>query len=398
VIELVDKDDMVKSRKSLKKSKKNRYWYMKKQAVELASKIYADIEKSGATEISLIVTGIAKELGISDRSNTTIYAGLRYLLFFEGINVSIRNDGKRDILILKPIIGHGHGLSESTLKTFDNMELDGWYIKRNFAGISFKHSIIKKRDNDKENGDINGDNMYTLESDGNIYFDRRDLTETQAIEFVKYMSSKDRRPPALIYLTPINLVVCDEYMDSMRSFVDVDLDKIGREFRISRLGDGPEFTAISIYGKECVIYEHDIDEISKGCSIHRILYSFDQALMIEKTPERIEILKIVLPEIRTKYSAVIKDRVLIITNSAGTFHLLLTDGTLHKIYSEDFNIEKRHDSKYICIGPRGDAENFIVFNGVKFKVDRVLGTILAKTVMLLEEKYPDERTVSQIIN
>lgn len=240
--------------------------------------------------------------------------------------------------------------------------------------------------------------MYTLESDGSIYFDRRDLTESQAVEFVKYMSSKDRRAPDLVYLTPINLVISDEYMDNMRSFVDIDLDKIGREFRISRLGDGPEFTAISIYGKECVIYEHDLDEISKGCSIHRILYSFDEALMIEKTPERIEILKIILPEIRTKYSAVIKDRVLIITNSAGTFHLLLTDGTLHKIYSEDFDIEKRHNSKYICIGPRGDAENFIVYNGVKFKVDRVMGTILAKTVMLLKEKYPDARTISQIVN
>lgn len=399
MLELVDKDDMIKSRKSLKKAKNNKYWYMKKQVVELASKIYADIEESGATEICLIVTDIAKEFGITNRSNTTIYAGLRYLLFFEGINVSIRNDGKRDILGMKPIGGHGHGLPASVLKTFDNMELDGWYIKRNFSGISFKHSIIKKRDIDKDCSDnTDSDNMYTLESDGSIYFDRRDLTESQAVEFVKYMSSKDRRAPDLVYLTPINLVISDEYMDNMRSFVDIDLDKIGREFRISRLGDGPEFTAISIYGKECVIYEHDLDEISKGCSIHRILYSFDEALMIEKTPERIEILKIILPEIRTKYSAVIKDRVLIITNSAGTFHLLLTDGTLHKIYSEDFDIEKRHNSKYICIGPRGDAENFIVYNGVKFKVDRVMGTILAKTVMLLKEKYPDARTISQIVN
>lgn len=144
MLELVDKDDMIKSRKSLKKAKNNKYWYMKKQVVELASKIYADIEESGATEICLIVTDIAKEFGITNRSNTTIYAGLRYLLFFEGINVSIRNDGKRDILGMKPIGGHGHGLPASVLKTFDNMELDGWYIKRNFSGISFKHSIIKK--------------------------------------------------------------------------------------------------------------------------------------------------------------------------------------------------------------------------------------------------------------
>jgi hypothetical protein len=240
--------------------------------------------------------------------------------------------------------------------------------------------------------------MYTLESDGSIYFDRRDLTDVQALEFVKYMSSKNMRAPDLVYLTPINLVVSDEYINSMRSFVDIDLDKIGREFRIIKSGNDQEFTAVSIYGKECTIYEHDIDEMSKYCSVHRILYSFDQALMIEKTPERIEILKIVLPEIKTKYSAVIKDHKLIITNSVGTFHLLLTDGTLHKIYDEDFDIVKRRNTKYICVGPSGDAENFIVYDGVKHKIDRIMSAILAKAVMLLEEKYPDERTISQIRN
>lgn len=402
MIPLIDKEDMIKSRSSLKKSKNNKYWYMKKQALTLASKIYADIEKDGATEINLIVTDVARELGIVGKSNTTIYSGLRYLLFFEGIDVSIRNDGKRDILKMKPINGFGYGLPDSILKTFDNMELDGWYIKRNVSGVSLKHSIIRRKDIDKVcdncviSGNINNENMYTLESDGSIYFDRRDLTETQALEFVKYMSSKNMRAPDVVYLTPINLVISDEYMDNMRYYVDIDLDKIGREFRIVRSGNGPEFTAISIYGKECTIYEHDVDEIGKGCSIHRILYSFDQALMIEKTPERIEILKIVLPEIKTKYSAVIKDHKLIITNSAGTFHLLLTDGTLHKIYGEDFDIVKRHNSKYICVGPGRDAESFIIYNGVKYKIDRIMGAILAKTVMLLEENYPDARTVSQI--
>lgn len=399
---MVDKDSMIKPRNHLKKTKNNKYWYMKKQVVELARKIYADIEENGVAEVSLIVTDVAKELGIVNKSNATIYAGLRYLLFFEGININIRKDGKRDILNLRPISGHGHGLSASALKSFDNMELDGWYIKRKASGVFFKHSIIKRKDIDKccsvdcSNG--NDDSMYTLESEGSIYFDRRDLTEAQAVEFVKYMSSKDRRAPDLVYITPVNLVVSDEYMNIMGHFIDIDLDKIGREFRISRLGDGPEFTAVSIYGKECILYEHDIDEISKGCSIHRILYSFDQALMIEKTPERIEILKMVLPKIRTKYSAVIKNRALIITNSAGTFHLLLTDGTLHKIYKENFDIEKGYNSKYICIGPKGDAENFIIYDGIKYKVDRVMGAILAKTVMLLEERYPDARSLLQINN
>lgn len=298
---------------------------------------------------------------------------------------------------MKPISGYGYGLPESILKTFDNIELDGWYIKRKFSGMSFKHSIMRRRMIDK-NGNGNNNNMYTLESDGNIYFDRRDLTEVQAIEFAKYMSSKNMPIPDVVYLTPINLVVSDEYMKSFGSYMDVDLDKIGKEFRIVKSNNDQEFTAVSIYGKECIIYEHDIDEMSKCCSIHRMLYSFDQALMIEKTPERIEILKIVLPEIKTKNSAVIKDRVLIITNSAGTFHLLLTDGTLHKIYGEDFNDEKKYKSKYICVGPSGDIENFIVYDGVKYKIDRVMGTVLAKTVMLLEERYPDARTMSQILN
>jgi hypothetical protein len=77
---------------------------------------------------------------------------------------------------------------------------------------------------------------------------------------------------------------------------------------------------------------------------------------------------------------------------------LLTDGTLHKIYSEDFDIVKRHNSKYICVGPSSDAESFIVYDGIKYEVDRVMGAILAKAVMLLEEKYPDARTISQIKN
>jgi hypothetical protein len=412
VIPLIGKDDIIKSRRALKKSKNNKYGYMKKQALELASKIYTEIEKDGATEISLIVTDIAKEFGIVNRSNATIYTGLRYLLFFEGIDVSIRNDGKRDILRLKPINGYGYGLPESSLKTFDNVELGGWYIKRKYLGMSFVHSIVKRRNIDKEDnnsisnkgeindsGENNGSNMYTLESYGSIHFDRRDLTEEQAVEFVKYMSGKNVRAPDFVYLTPINLVISDEYMNLPRFYKDIDFDKIGREFRIVRLGGDQEFAAVSIYGKECTVYEYDIDEMVKGCSIHRILYSFDQALMIEKTPERVEILKRLLPEIKTKHSVVIRDHTLVIINSSGTFHLSLTDGTLHKIYVEafdTFDIEKRYNSKYICVGPRGNTENFIVFKGKKYKIDATMGAILSKTVMLLEEKYPDARTVSQI--
>lgn len=392
MIPLVGKEDMIKSKRALTKSKNKRYDYMKKKTLELIPQIYEEIGKEKSGEAIIDARIIAKKLGLEGKSNATIYTGLRYLLFFEGINVSIKNDGKSDFLKMRPITGYGYGLPESTLDTFDNMELDGWYIKRN-DGICFKHSIRKNIRKDE-----NGNDTYTLESDGDIYFDRRDLTEAQAVEFAKYMSCKNMQASDLVYLTPMNLVVPDSYIQSRRGYMDIDLDKIGKEFRIVRLGNGPEFTAVSIYGKECIIYEHDVDEMIKGCSIHRILYSFDQALMIEKTPERIEILKRLLPEIKTKYSAIIKEHRLIITNSAGTFHLSLADGTLHKIYGEDFDIEKSRNSKYICVGPRGNTENFIVYNGKKYKIDMTMAAILSKTVMLLEEKYPDERTMTQIRN
>lgn len=395
MIPLVDKEAMIRSKRALTKTKNNKYGYMKKKALGLIPWIYEKMEIEADDTVNVEAREIANKLGLADKSNGTIYAGLRYLLFFEGINVSIKNNGKTDSLIMTPISGWGHGLSESTIKIFDNMEMDGWYIRRNDLGISFKHSIIKRKDCK----DDLGNDMYMLESDGDIYFDRRDLTEEQAITFAKYMSSKDiRRAPDFVYFTPINLVVSDDYIQSRRGYVDIDLDKIGREFRIVRSGDGPEFIATSIYGKECVVYEHDIDEVIKGCSVHRILYSFDRALMIEKAPERIEILKKILPEIKTKYSAIIKNHVLIIVNSAGTFHISIVDGTLHKIYDENFDIEKRLNSKYVCVGPRGDTENFIVFNGTKFKIDRIMSTILAKAIMLLEEKYPDATTILQIRN
>ena len=393
MIPLVDKEDMIKSKRVFSKLKNNKYGHMKKKVLGLVSDFFEKMAEEASGEIVVGMKEIVGRLGLVDRSNMAVYAGLRYLLFFEGINVSIKNDGKEDSLIMKPIIGWGHGLPGSMLKTFENMELDGWYIRRGDFGIYFKHSIRKNT-----HKDCYGNDTYMLESDGNIYFDRRDLTEEQAISFAKYMSGKNVRAPDLVYLTPINLVIPEDYIQGLRGYMDIDLDKIGREFRIVRSGDGPEFIAVSIYGKECTIYEHDIDEMIKGCSIRRILYSFDQALMIEKAPERVDILKRILPEIKTKYTAVIKNYILIIVNSSGTFHISLTDGTLHKIYGETFDIDKGKKSKYVCVGPRGDAENFIVLNGVKYKIDRIMGAILSKTVMLLEEKYPDQRTISQIRN
>ena len=92
---------------------------------------------------------------------------------------------------------------------------------------------------------------------------------------------------------------------------------------------------------------------------------------------------------------------MVVVNSSVTFHLSIVDGTLHKIYEEgrcDNNGGSKQNSKYVCVGPRGFAESYIIFNGTKYKIDETMGTILSKAVMLLEEKYPDERTRSQVVN
>ena len=327
MIPLIEKDDVIKSRRVLTKSKNNRYGYMKSKVLELVPEIYERINRDSRRKISFTMKDIVDRLvdnsnrsnGIN-RSNTTIYAGLRYLLFFEGINVSMMNTRKEDYLIMSSISGYRYGLPESIIKTFDNMELDGWYIKRNSLGLSSNHLITKNVHKDDY-----GNDTYTLESDGNIYFDRRDLTEEQAVIFAKYMSGKYVRAPDLVYLTPINVVIPDEDIHVTYN-MDIDLNKIGNEFRIVRSGNSSEFTAVSIYGKECIIHEHDIDSMIRGCSIYNMLHNFDRALMIEKVPERIEILKTILPEIKTKYTAVINDHTLIIVNSSGTFHISLIAG------------------------------------------------------------------------
>lgn len=380
MIPLVDKNDMIKSKRVLTKSKNVKYGYMKKNVQELASKIRDAIEHRAERDAYLKTREVAKEFGISDRSDATIYAGLRYLLFFEGFNVSTKFNGKEEILRVFPINGSGYGLSKSFIAAYDKMELDGWYLKRGYDRLTAKYSIRKN-----DHKDSNGKDTYTLESEGDITFDRRDLTEEQAIDFVKYMSSGAVQMPDVVSLTPINLVIPEK-----NSIIFSDFDKLGREFRIVGNGNVAEFTVMSIYGKEGLAFEHDIDSMIKGCSINGLLRSFEHALLVEKVPERIKILKKLLPEIKTKYSAVIENRRLLITNSVGTFQLSLVDGTLHKVSETVY--------KYICVGQRGDAENSIVIDGKNYKIDRIMATIISKAVMLLKEKYPDARTISQIMN
>ena len=388
MIPLVDKNDMIKSKRILTKSKSTKYGYMKKNAQELAIKVLKAIEKEGQRDVFLKTREVAKEFGIADRSDATVYAGLRYLLFFEGLSVSTRFNGVEEILRVGPINGSGYQLPKSYIAAYDKMELDGWYLKRAYDCLTAKYSIRK---NDHKDND--GMDTYTLESEGDVTFDRRDLTEAQAVDFVKYMSSGGIQAPDVVSLTPINLVIPDRYLTDARIYTD--FDKIGREFRIVRSGNIiAEYIVMSIYGKECTVFEHDIDSLVKGCSVIGLLRSFEQGLMVEKIPERVEILKKLLPEIKTKNSAIIDGRKLLITNSVGTFQLSLMDGTLHKIYDVNSNT----GNKYICVGPRGESDNSIIFNGQKYQIDRIMGAIISKAVMLLEEKYPDARTISQIMN
>jgi hypothetical protein len=359
--------------------------------LKLVPWINEKLEEAKFREIKARARDVAKEIGLENKSDTTIYTGLRFVLFFEGIDVSITNDGRENFLVIKKLEGtRGEGFPPSIIKTFDNLELDGWYIKRENNYLNFRHSIRKEYNKEL------GSEIYTLESEGDINFDRRNFTEEQALEFVKFMSGKDFRAPDVIYNTPINIVLNDQYLESRRSYeIDFDIDKVGREFRIVR-GVGDEFIITSIYGKECGAFEYEIDEVIKGCSIYSIMRNFNRATMAEKVPERIEVLKKIIPDIKIqgKNSLLIEGKKVIISNSIGTFHLSLLDGTLHKIYDKGI---VRNRNKYICVGPiYGGKENFVVFNGIKYELDRTTGTILAKMLMLLEEKYPDRSTEAQV--
>lgn len=388
MFEFIDKENIRKKAKL----KRERYGYLKEKALKLVPWINEKLEEAKFRDITARAKDIAKELGLENKSDTTLYSGLRFLLFFEGIDVSIKNNGKENFFEMKKLEGtRGEGFPPSILNTFDNLELDGWYIKRDYNYLKIRHNIKKDYNKDTRT------EIYILESEGDIYFDRRNFTEEQALEFVKYMSGKDVRAPDVIYNTPINIVLNEEYLANRRYFeIEFDLDKVGTEFRIVR-GAGDEFTVTSIYGKECNVFEYDIDEVIKGCSIYSIMRNFNRATMIEKVPGRIDVLKKIIPEIRAqgKNAVMIDGKKLIISNSTGTFHLSLLDGTLHKIYDNRDNVRNRN--KYICVGPiYNGKENLIIYNGVKYELDRTTGAILSKTLMLLEEKYPDRLTETQV--
>lgn len=263
-LSLIDKEDVIKK----KKSKKERYGYLKGKVAKLVPWIYSEIDREGnrRREISMRARDVAKDLGLENKSDATIYSGLRFLLYYEGIGVHIKNNGEENFFTLRKLDAFGNdGFPESILKTFDNMELDGWYIKMQQDFMSVKYSVIKEYY--KDIGWV-----YILDSEGDICFDRRNLTEEQALEFVKYMSSKDLHAPDFIYLTPINVALNDQFLRNTYRRDNFDENIVGREFRIVKSDDC--FTVTSIYGKECEINEFEIDSIIKGCYVHTILFLF----------------------------------------------------------------------------------------------------------------------------
>lgn len=384
LIPFINKEDIRKKARS----KRERYSYLKEKVEKLVPWFYQQIEdESKFGEITVRSRDVAKEIGLENKSDSALYSGLRFTLFFEGLLLGMVNNRNENFFKIRKV-GSRDGFPPSILQTLDNLELDGWQIKRSYDYMYFNHSLIEDR---------NG--TYILESEGNIFFDRRSLTEEQALEFVKYMSSKDLRAPDFVYLTPINVVLTDQYLASIMQYTDFDVNKVGREFRIVKSDEG--FIATSIYGKECSIEEFEIDSLIKGCSMYGIMSCFDRALLEEKIPERVDILKKIIPEIEkrlnSKNAIMIDGKKLVIANSIGIFHISLADGTLHKMYSIDGENGEVYKYKYICVGPVGGRQNSIIYNGARYDIDRTTGTVLSKMNMLLQEKYPDIWTRDQIM-
>jgi hypothetical protein len=390
LIQLLGKEQIRKKNRS----KRIRYAYLKEKANKLVPWIYQQIENGNQREIFARARDFAKELNLEAKSDYSLYTGLRFLFYYEGIDLSMKYNGQEIFFIMRILDGCGaEGLPRSIVKTLDNIELDGWYIKRKHDYLQIKHSL-KRQYNQEIKQDI-----YILESEGNIYFDKRILNEDQALEFVKYMSSKDVQGPDMVYLTPINVVVSDKLLDNFYRYYNFryfDFEKTGKEFRIVKTGND-EFTVTSIYGKECILYEYDIDSLLKSRSLHSLLMAFDKASEIEKVPQRIEILKKIIPEIKSQNAVMIEGRRLLINNTAGTFHLSLIDGTLHKISGYNESNKNRNGGRYICVGPIGNNNNgSIIFDGIRYDIDRITDSIISKMKMLLDEKYPDSSTEIQI--
>lgn len=306
--------------------------------------------------------------------------------------------------------------SDYITKKIDSGELKKWeiYIK-NYCKYKFK--LVKLKGTGTPKGeDTEQSEEWILESEGEITFDKRTMNRSQVKDFIRYILSieppsnplQDKyvghlnywdwsEAPDIIKNTPINLSLEEKKFDHKM----VDLIKIvGKEIRINyrniQRTDNKiykEFVAISIYGKECTVFEQDIDILLRDGYFYKIFQRFDEELAIERSSERIALLKIILPEFKLRYPIILDeiDKKLIICNREGEFHISIIDAALTKKIGKE--------SIYICVGSNSEDMNvrpFIMQNGVIYEIDFIMDEILSKMIMLIEEKYPDIKTERQI--
>lgn len=368
------------------------------------------------------------EFGFSKKYGdpTTIYTYLRYTLFFDDIKVSKEILDGQDYLFFQA--GRGNKISKAVISMLERFDLDNWYIKHNRRGVlGAKFSLMRY-----------GYGTYLLKSDGDIYFDERLVTEEQAVDLVKYLSSGGGvvRMPDIVRNTPIN--IC---LPHNMTFSGIDFDDVGREFRIGpstsceviRAGrvhgddiyihldmddeHGTGFDLTTIYGKSWPVTEHDIDRLLLDGSANSILSNYRFITEIERLPETIAIIKKIIldmgiEKLKGFVSIDENNRLIIVNNRWGTFHLSLLDGSLYKILIKDNdssgnvdnvdnvvnvgNAGSKRMKRYICVNPREPVGGLLIDKGVQKEVSVVVNRVLSKLIMLLSDRYPDEITRRQI--
>jgi hypothetical protein len=304
-------------------------------------------------------------------------------------------------------------------KKIDSGELKKWEIDiKNYSKYKFRLVKLKERlrQSTKADGILKPeDEQWMLESEGEITFDKRTLTRSQVKDFIRYLLSIEPSnhlhdeyighlnywdwcsAPDIIKNTPINLSIDDRKFDNKL----LDLIKIvGKEIRINYRNiqktdnkKNKEFVATSIYGKECTIFEHDIDILLRNGFFYKIFQRFDEELAIERSSERIALLKVILPEFKLRNPIILdeNDKKLLISNKDGEFQISMIDAVLTKKVGKEYI--------YICVGSNSEdmiERPFIIYKGFKYEIDFIMDEILSKMIMLIEEKYPDDTTERQI--
>ena len=85
--------------------KRERYSYLKEKVEKLVPWLYQQIDdKSKFGEITIRSRDIAKEIGLENKSDSALYSGLRFTLFFEGLLLGMVNNSKENFFFHEKII------------------------------------------------------------------------------------------------------------------------------------------------------------------------------------------------------------------------------------------------------------------------------------------------------